>query len=132
MWLADWQARDELQQENEALRSRVELQAEQLSTMRSHLGIIRQHTITFILDQMDTLHMQRDTEVWQTTTDGRTDDARVYRSAAAGPPLTKHQISDLVDTGASRSATLVTLSILWRPKYFLVDWHFERLKVCVR
>jgi len=63
-WFVDWlQARDELQQENEALRSRVELQAEQLSAMRSHLGIIRQHTVTFILDQMDALHMQRDTEV---------------------------------------------------------------------
>jgi len=59
----DWQARDELARENDQLRCRLELQNEQLSAMRSHLGVIRQHTVTFILDQMDTLHMQRDTEV---------------------------------------------------------------------
>jgi len=60
-----WQVRDELLRENEQLRGRVELQGEQLTAMRAHIGIIRQHTITFILDQMDTLHMQRDTEVWR-------------------------------------------------------------------
>lgn len=49
--------------ENEKLRSRVELQNEQLSALRAHVGVIRQHTITFILDQMETLHVQRDTEV---------------------------------------------------------------------
>jgi len=59
-----WQVRDKLARENEQLRSRVELQGEQLSAMRAHIGVIRQHTITFILDQMDTLHMQRDTAVW--------------------------------------------------------------------
>ena len=57
------QARDELTKENMMLRNRIELQNEQLATLRSHIGVIRQHTITFILDQMDTLHMQRDTEV---------------------------------------------------------------------
>lgn len=49
--------------ENESLRSKVEAQNEQITMLKSHIGLIRQHTITFILDQMDTLHMQRDTEV---------------------------------------------------------------------
>ena len=77
-----WQARDELLRENEQLRGRVELQGEQLSALRAHIGLIRQHTITFILDQMETLHMQRDTEVWRTAvveTGGR------GRSAATWP-----------------------------------------------
>jgi len=60
-----WQTRDELLRENEELRGRIELQGEQLSAMRAHMGVIRQHTIAFILDQMDTLHMQRDTAVWR-------------------------------------------------------------------
>ncbi|KAK2150862.1 hypothetical protein LSH36_385g02062 [Paralvinella palmiformis] len=55
--------RDRLRAENEALRSQLNVQGEQINTLRAHIGVIRQHTITFILDQMDTLHMQRDTEV---------------------------------------------------------------------
>ena len=61
-WLL--QAQDELLKENKLLRSQIEMQNEQLAALRNHIGLIRQHTIAFILDQMDTLHMQRDTEVW--------------------------------------------------------------------
>jgi hypothetical protein len=57
------QAQEKLFEENRLLRSQIEMQNEQLVALRNHIGLIRQHTITFILDQMDTLHMQRDTEV---------------------------------------------------------------------
>ena len=59
--------RDKIIAENQVLKSRIENQTEQITMLKSHIGLIRQHTITFILDQMDTLHMQRDTEVWPTT-----------------------------------------------------------------
>jgi RAS guanyl-releasing protein 3 len=58
-----FQTQDKLLAENEALRSQLNVQGEQIDTLKAHIGVIRQHTITFILDQMDTLHMQRDTEV---------------------------------------------------------------------
>ena len=58
-----FQERDELLTENEHLKLRLGLQQEQISTLHRHIGTIRQHTISFILDQMDTLHIQRDTEV---------------------------------------------------------------------
>ena len=58
-----FQERDRILQENKLLRTKIESQNDQISTLKSHIGVIRQHTITFILDQMDTLHMQRDTEV---------------------------------------------------------------------
>ena len=57
------QMKNKLERENLMLRNRIDLQAEQINTLKSHIGLIRQHTITFILDQMDTLHIQRDTEV---------------------------------------------------------------------
>lgn len=57
------QTQDELVAENEVLKTTVDQQKEQISTLKTHIGLIRQHTITFILDQMDTLHIQRDTEV---------------------------------------------------------------------
>lgn len=57
------QNRDKLLSENHILRSRVVEQSDQIHTLRSHIGVIRQQTVTFILNQMDTLHMQRDTEV---------------------------------------------------------------------
>ena len=64
LYFVSVQARDRLLVENRMLQARIELQNEQIGAMRAHIGLIRQHTITFILDQMDTLHMQRDTEVW--------------------------------------------------------------------
>ncbi|ELT99497.1 hypothetical protein CAPTEDRAFT_154022 [Capitella teleta] len=58
-----YENRDKLLSENHILRSRVVEQSDQIHTLRSHIGVIRQQTVTFILNQMDTLHMQRDTEV---------------------------------------------------------------------
>ena len=52
-----------LRQEKGDLEARVEAQTEQIAMLRTHISLIRQHTVTFILNQMDTLHMQRDTEV---------------------------------------------------------------------
>ncbi|XP_013386601.1 ras guanyl-releasing protein 3 isoform X2 [Lingula anatina] len=57
------ETRDKLLAENKSLKAKLENQSDQITTLKSHIGLIRQHTITFILDQMDTLHMQRDTEV---------------------------------------------------------------------
>ena len=57
------QAREKLMEENSKLRSRLDVANEQIITLKSHIGIIRQNTIAFILEQMDALHMQRDTEV---------------------------------------------------------------------
>ncbi|PVD25412.1 hypothetical protein C0Q70_13068 [Pomacea canaliculata] len=55
--------REKLMEENSMLRSRLEIANEQIMTLKSHIGVIRQNTIAFILEQMDALHMQRDTEV---------------------------------------------------------------------
>ena len=49
--------------ENARLRSKLEVANEQIGLLKSHIGVIRQNTIAFILEQMDALHMQRDTEV---------------------------------------------------------------------
>lgn len=57
------QAREKLMEENTRLRSKLELANDQISLLKSHIGVIRQNTIAFILEQMDALHMQRDTEV---------------------------------------------------------------------
>ena len=57
------QERDELLNENETLKTRVTSQQEQIQTLQRHIGVIRQHTISFILEQMDTLNIQRDSEV---------------------------------------------------------------------
>lgn len=58
-----FQDREKLMEENSMLRSRLEIANEQIMTLKSHIGVIRQNTIAFILEQMDALHMQRDTEV---------------------------------------------------------------------
>ncbi|XP_059173320.1 ras guanyl-releasing protein 3-like isoform X1 [Physella acuta] len=57
------EAREKLIEENSRLRSKLDLANDQISLLKSHIGIIRQNTIAFILEQMDALHMQRDTEV---------------------------------------------------------------------
>ncbi|XP_076463692.1 ras guanyl-releasing protein 3-like isoform X1 [Babylonia areolata] len=57
------EAREKLMEENSKLRARLDLANEQIVTLKSHIGVIRQNTIAFILEQMDALHMQRDTEV---------------------------------------------------------------------
>ncbi|KAK7104540.1 hypothetical protein V1264_019238 [Littorina saxatilis] len=57
------EAREKLMEENKRLRSRLDLASDQIVTLKTHIGVIRQNTIAFILEQMDALHMQRDTEV---------------------------------------------------------------------
>lgn len=50
--------------ENAKLKEQLEASNEQNTLLRSHLGLIRKNTIAFILEQMDALHIQRDTEVY--------------------------------------------------------------------
>lgn len=57
------QVREKLIAENAKLKEQLELSNEQNALLRSHLGLIRKNTIAFILEQMDALHIQRDTEV---------------------------------------------------------------------
>ncbi|KAH9488716.1 hypothetical protein Btru_059428 [Bulinus truncatus] len=57
------EAREKLIEENARLRSKLDFANDQISLLKTHIGIIRQNTIAFILEQMDALHMQRDTEV---------------------------------------------------------------------
>ena len=59
----NWQEKEELVEENKRLSERLELLAEQNIALKSHIRVIRHNTVSFILQQMDTLHMQRDTEV---------------------------------------------------------------------
>lgn len=57
------QTRDKLMAENAKLKEQLEASNDQNTLLRSHLGLIRKNTIAFILEQMDALHIQRDTEV---------------------------------------------------------------------
>lgn len=57
------QARDKLMQENAKLKAILETNKDQIMTLKGHLGMIRKNTIAFILEQMDALNIQRDTEV---------------------------------------------------------------------
>ena len=59
-----FQCRDKLLAENIQLKNRIDNQSDTISSLKTRIGLIRQQTLTFILDQMDTLNMQRDTEVW--------------------------------------------------------------------
>ena len=57
------QARDALAAEvSELKKDNMELKA-QIVALQQHIGQIRQHTIGFILEQMNTLSLQDDTEV---------------------------------------------------------------------
>ncbi|KAK3802145.1 hypothetical protein RRG08_050031 [Elysia crispata] len=56
-------AREKLIEENKHLRLKLDMATDQITLLKSHIGVIRQNTIAFILEQMDALHMQRDTEV---------------------------------------------------------------------
>ncbi|XP_055956759.1 ras guanyl-releasing protein 3 isoform X1 [Patella vulgata] len=62
-WLKSEEAREQLIAENSQLRARLEVANDQILILKSHIGVIRQNTIAFILEQMDALHMQRDSEV---------------------------------------------------------------------
>ncbi|GFO32305.1 ras guanyl-releasing protein 3 [Plakobranchus ocellatus] len=57
------EAREKLIEENKRLRLKLDMASDQITLLKSHIGVIRQNTIAFILEQMDALHMQRDTEV---------------------------------------------------------------------
>lgn len=58
-----FQARDKLMMEKAKLEAKLEASNDQIVTLKSHVGMIRKNTIAFILEQMDALHIQRDTEV---------------------------------------------------------------------
>ncbi|XP_022097290.1 ras guanyl-releasing protein 3-like [Acanthaster planci] len=55
--------REVLVAENSRLKHEVTSIREKNKMLESHLELIRRHTVTFILDQMDTLHLQKDTQV---------------------------------------------------------------------
>ena len=53
--------------ENEFLVQQLEDAYRQLHSLRDHVGEVRQQTVAFILRQMETLHIQKDTHVWHTS-----------------------------------------------------------------
>ncbi|XP_033624518.1 ras guanyl-releasing protein 3-like [Asterias rubens] len=55
--------RELLEMENVRLKHEVTSIQEKNKMLESHLELIRRHTVSFILDQMDTLHLQKDTQV---------------------------------------------------------------------
>ncbi|XP_019642508.1 PREDICTED: ras guanyl-releasing protein 3-like isoform X1 [Branchiostoma belcheri] len=57
------EARAKLASENQTLQTELASAHDRIKLLQSHIGQIRQHTVSFILDQMDILKMQRDTEV---------------------------------------------------------------------
>ncbi|WAR20519.1 GRP1-like protein [Mya arenaria] len=54
------EARNKLKEENAVLKMLVKSNDEQISLLRVQLGQIQKNTISFILEQMDALHIQRD------------------------------------------------------------------------
>ncbi|KAL5009235.1 hypothetical protein ScPMuIL_014816 [Solemya velum] len=57
------EARDKLIEENQKLRTSLESSNEQVVLMKKHISYIRKNTVTFILEQMDALNIQRDSEL---------------------------------------------------------------------
>ncbi|KAJ8308168.1 hypothetical protein KUTeg_013042 [Tegillarca granosa] len=57
------EARDKLMSQNKSLQKELDESKKQNVILKSHLGMIRKNTIAFILEQMDALNIQRDTEV---------------------------------------------------------------------
>ncbi|KAH3851908.1 hypothetical protein DPMN_094395 [Dreissena polymorpha] len=57
------QARDKLKAENEMLTLMVNSNASQIAMLKSQIVMIRKTTVSFILEQMDALHIQRDSQV---------------------------------------------------------------------
>lgn len=49
--------------ENKRLQSLVDAKDEQITVLKTQIGTIRKNTISFILEQMDALHIQRDSQV---------------------------------------------------------------------
>ncbi|XP_052275428.1 ras guanyl-releasing protein 3-like isoform X4 [Dreissena polymorpha] len=57
------EARDKLKAENEMLTLMVNSNASQIAMLKSQIVMIRKTTVSFILEQMDALHIQRDSQV---------------------------------------------------------------------
>lgn len=57
------QENEALVAENDRLQKDLEATTHKLNLLQNHLNSLRQNTVTFILDQMDALQMQKDTEV---------------------------------------------------------------------
>ena len=57
------QAFHQLRKENEKLKAVIKSDADQISILQAQMGTIRKNTISFILEQMDALHIQRDSNV---------------------------------------------------------------------
>lgn len=50
-------------EENVRLQGDLQATTHKLDLLQNHLNSLRQNTVTFILEQMDALQMQKDTEV---------------------------------------------------------------------
>lgn len=57
------EAKQRLMKENQFLLQQLEDAYRQLHSLRDHVGEVRQQTVAFILRQMETLHIQKDTHV---------------------------------------------------------------------
>lgn len=57
------EARDRLLVENVELRTQLEAAQEEIQSLKQHMGEVRQQTVAFILRQMETLKIQKDTAV---------------------------------------------------------------------
>lgn len=58
-----FQARDKLKEENEKLKTILKSKDEQIGVLKTQLVSIRKNTVSFILEQMEALHIQRDSQV---------------------------------------------------------------------
>ena len=58
MLLVLFQARDTLSAENAELHAHLEEARVKIHALQQHLDVIRGHTIGFILEQMNTLHIE--------------------------------------------------------------------------
>ena len=58
-----FQARDQLKVENERLKLMLKSNMDQTTILKSQIGSIRKNTVSFILEQMEALHIQRDSKV---------------------------------------------------------------------
>lgn len=57
------QARDKLMEENEKLKQKLHVKEEKNKLLKSQMGMVRKNTLTYILEQMDSLKKQLHTEV---------------------------------------------------------------------
>lgn len=57
------ESRDSLLVENASLSNQLDEADKKISILQEHLDVLRQHTVTFILEQMDALQMQKVTAV---------------------------------------------------------------------